>query len=206
MFLTLLLVVVFLVASYLLLKADANLTLLFNGHPTRGHFRNKVFWITGASSGIGESLARSLSEDGAQLVLSSRNEQQLEEMRQSLANPSMAKVLAVDLSQAETLPDKATQAWHLFGHIDVLVNNAGVSCRVPVEDVTEDLVRRMMEVDFFGQIILTQSILPHMTKRECGQIVNVSSLAGKFGMPLRAPYCAAKFALNGYMESLDLDV
>jgi FlaA1/EpsC-like NDP-sugar epimerase len=91
MFLTLLLVVVFLVASYLLLKADANLTLLFNGHPTRGHFRNKVFWITGASSGIGESLARSLSEDGAQLVLSSRNEQQLEEMRQSLANPSMAK-------------------------------------------------------------------------------------------------------------------
>ena len=68
----------------------------------------------------------------------------------------------MDLSKAETLSDIATQAWNLFGHIDVLINNAGISCRVPADEVTEDLVRKIMEVDFFGQIILTQSILPSM--------------------------------------------
>ncbi|XP_062499102.1 dehydrogenase/reductase SDR family member 7-like [Corticium candelabrum] len=196
--------------SYLLwkfIKADADISLLMKPTPNRLHFKDKVVWITGASSGIGEALARMMSEQGARLIISSRNKEQLEDIQKSMNNGHNVKVLVLDLSNMPNAPGLVRQALDMYGHIDVLVNNAGISCRVPVEEVTDDLLRKIMEVDFFfGQVALTQAVLPDMLERRCGQIVNVLSVLGKFGCLLRAPYSAAKFALNGYMSTLRLEI
>ncbi|XP_062523917.1 dehydrogenase/reductase SDR family member 7B-like isoform X2 [Corticium candelabrum] len=116
------------------------------------------------------------------------------------------KVLVLDLSNMPNAPGLVRQALDMYGHIDMLVNNAGISCRGPVEEVTDDLLKKIVEVDFFGQVALTQAVLPDMLECRCGQIVNVVYVLGKFGYLLRAPYSAAKFALNGYMSTLRLEM
>ncbi|XP_062499098.1 dehydrogenase/reductase SDR family protein 7-like [Corticium candelabrum] len=163
---------------------------------------------------VGEALARMMSEQGARLIISSRNKEELEDIQKSMNNGHNVKfvyisvymVLVLDLSNIPNAPELVRQALDMYGHIDVLVNNAGIFCRVPVEEVTDDLLRKIMEVDFFGQVALTQAVLPDMLERRCGQIVNVLSVLGKFGYLLRAPYSAAKFALNGYMSTLRLEM
>ncbi|XP_062523974.1 dehydrogenase/reductase SDR family member 7-like isoform X2 [Corticium candelabrum] len=186
-------------------RADADISLLLKPTPKRDHFKDKVVWITGASSGIGEGVAKILARQGARLIISSRNRGKLENVQMSLNNGRNVKVLVVDLSKLENPTDVVKQAWGLYGHIDVLVNSAGISCRVPVEEVTDELLRTVMEVDFFGQTALTQAVLPGMMEHGCGQIVSVVSILAKLDFPLRAPLTAAKHAMNGYMSALRLD-
>lgn len=162
----------------------------------------QTYWITGASSGIGEALAVQLSKSGAQLILSARNAQKLEELRSRLASPEKVKILSFDLKNAAEAPAVVKKAWECFGSLDVVILNAGLSQRSLVKDTDLKVYRELMEVNYFGNIALTQALLPYFLKSGCGQFVVVSSLVGKFGTPYRSGYAASKHALHGYYDSL----
>ncbi|RUO78946.1 short chain dehydrogenase [Idiomarina tyrosinivorans] len=162
---------------------------------------DKTIWLTGASSGIGLALAKQLAKHGAKLILSSRNQQALEQLRDSLPNAAQHQVLALDLSQPEQAVETAAAA--LQGvDIDILINNAGISQRSLALDTAMPVYRQLMEVDYFAVVALTQWLLPQMVERQQGHIVTVSSVAGKVGTKMRSGYSGAKFAVLGYMDCI----
>ena len=169
------------------------------------YFENKVVWITGASSGIGEELARQLALQGASLILSARNQEKLASIKTSLANHSRHFVLPLDLEKSDEFEVMAQEIVSRYGRIDVLVNNGGISQRSNAFETSMDVNRKIMEVDFFGNIALTKAVLQFMQRQKSGQILVISSIAGKFGFFLRSAYSAAKHALHGYYESLSLE-
>jgi len=165
------------------------------------YFQGKTVWLTGASSGIGLAMAQQLAEAGAHLILTSRRHDALEQVRQSLVHPERHQVLALDLSQPE---QAAVTAKDALGDqvIDILINNAGVSQRSLILETDMSVYRQLMEIDYFGVIALTKLVLPRMVERRAGQIVTVSSVAGKVGTKLRSGYNGAKFGVIGFMDSL----
>lgn len=167
-------------------------------------FYNKVVWITGASSGIGEALAKALASEGAQLILSSRRLDELERVKKTLNSPKVL-VLPLDLAQTDNTNELAKQVIEKFGRIDILINNGGISQRSLAKDTTLDIDRRVMEVNFFGTVALTKSVLPYMLKQQSGHIIVISSVVGKFGFYLRSAYSASKHALEGFFESLRIE-
>lgn len=170
---------------------------------TASELSNSVIWITGASSGIGEALAYAFSKRGARLILSARREDELDRVKASChGNPDQIKILPLDLSQTESLQAKADAATKLFGHVDVLINNGGMSQRATAMEASLDVIRHIMEVNFFGTIALTKAILPHFTKRKSGYVVVISSVMGKFGTKFRSTYAASKHALQGWFDCL----
>ncbi len=110
------------------------------------------------------------------------------------------------MSEPSTLPIIVEAAIQIFGHIDVLINNAGIAQRSLAKETVLDVDRRIMEVDYFGTIALTKYLLPHFLKRKSGHFVTVSSVMGKFGTPYRSGYAAAKHALHGVFDSLRAEV
>lgn len=164
-------------------------------------FSNKLVWITGASSGIGEALALALSRKGARLVLSARRAEQLEQVRARCQQPDRHTVVTLDMTDGASL-EAALAAVRHIGPVDALINNAGISQRAMALDTSIDVVRNLMEVNFFAQIALTQGVLPGMVARRSGLIANLASVAGKIGNPKRSAYCASKHALVGYMDAL----
>ena len=160
----------------------------------------KVVWITGASSGIGEALAVLASRRGAQLVLSARRPAELERVRGLCADPAQVKLLPLDLEGVDA-EAAAQQAQALFGRIDVLVNNAGISQRSLFKDTAMPVYRRIMELDFFAPVALTRALLPAMRQRGTGHVVMIGSVVSKIGAPLRSGYAAAKHALAGFTEA-----
>ncbi len=166
-----------------------------------------VVWITGASSGIGSALAREYSRLGARCILTARNREKLEEVRkQCPRGESGVAVLPGDLGRIETIPELAKKAVVIYGRIDILINNAGVSQRSLVHETSIDVYKDLFNVNVLGTIALTREILPEMIRNRSGQIVAVSSIAGKFGTPLRSGYCATKHALHGFFDSLRAEV
>ncbi|MFC0445186.1 SDR family oxidoreductase [Pseudidiomarina halophila] len=165
------------------------------------YFQGKSVWLTGASSGIGLALAQQLAEAGAHLILTSRRSDVLEHVRTELVHPERHQVLALDLSQPEKAAKEAAEA---LGDqvIDILINNAGVSQRSLILDTDMQVYRQLMEIDYFAVIALTKLVLPRMVERRSGQIVTVSSVAGKVGTKLRSGYNGAKFGVIGFMDSL----
>ena len=169
------------------------------------YFHQKVVWITGASSGIGEELARQLDRAGAQLILSARNVQKLNELKESLQHKEQHLVVQVDLADTSNVGDFAKQIVSHYGRIDVLINNGGISQRATAYDTTMEVNRQIMEVNFFGNIAMTKAVLPIFRQQKSGQILVISSIAGKFGFHLRSAYSASKHALFGYYESLVME-
>ena len=165
-------------------------------------YTGKIVWITGASSGIGEALAYTFSNKGAKLILSARNEERLREVQKRCINPEKHLVLPLDLLDADSLPEKCYKVLNRFGHLDILVNNSGVSQRCLVAQTGIETDRRIMETNFFGTIALTKAVLPSMLEKRSGHIVVISSVAGKLGTPLRSSYSASKHALHGFFDSL----
>ncbi len=166
-------------------------------------YTNKTVWITGASSGIGEAMAKAYHEEGANLILSSRNEEALKKVQTSLGDDaSKIKVLAIDLTKPDTFHTKTEEAVAFFGSIDVLVNNGGVSQRSIFEETNLDTYRMLMEVNYFGSVGLTKEVVPHMIKQKSGHIVVTSSVAGKIGTKYRTGYSASKHAIQGFFDSL----
>ena len=162
----------------------------------------QTYWITGASSGIGEALSLALNRRGERVILSARRANELERVRQHCAFPDRVCVLPLDLSAADTLAQKTEEAVAAFGSIDVLIHNGGISQRSRVSDTALEVDRRLMEVNFFGTVALTKALLPHFVARQAGHFVIISSLVGKFGTPLRSAYAASKHALHGFFDSL----
>lgn len=165
-------------------------------------FAGQVVWITGASSGIGEACARAFAAAGARVVLSSRRPEELERVRQALPEPARHLVLPLDLARAESFPAAVAEVLARCGHVDVLVNNGGVSQRARALETDAAVERALMEVDYFGPVALTKALLPSMLARRRGHVVVVSSVMGYLGTPGRSTYAAAKHALHGYFDSL----
>ncbi len=170
-----------------------------------GYLNNKVIWITGASSGIGEALTYELAKRrGVRLIISSRRKEELERVKGNCPQPVQAniRILPIDLSQEETLKLCTDAAVQLFGQVDILVNNGGISQRSLAKDTLISVDRQLMEVDYFGTIALTKHLLPYFLKRKSGHFVAVTSVMGIIGTPYRSGYAAAKHALHGFFDSL----
>jgi dehydrogenase/reductase SDR family protein 7B len=163
----------------------------------------KIIWITGAGSGIGKALALAYDERGNTIILSGRKKEQLDAVASLISN---AYVLPLDVVSEHDIELAVAEIAAKFGKVDVLINNAGVSQRALVSETTNEVGRKLMEVNFFGSIHLTKAVLPLMLKSGTGNIVGMSSAAGKFGFPLRSYYAASKHALHGFYESLGLEL
>lgn len=170
------------------------------------YYKNKVIWITGASSGIGEALAVVFSGWDTKLILSSRRKEELERVKRSLSlKPDDVYILPLDLEDPSSLEEKAREALKVFGRIDILINNGGISQRALVLETSIETDRRIMEINYFSGVILTKSIMPAMIAQGGGQIVAVSSVTGKFGFPLRSAYSASKHAMYGFYETVEAE-
>jgi short-subunit dehydrogenase len=170
-------------------------------------FRNKVVWITGASSGIGEALVKAFAKEGSLIILSSRNIQELERVRAEAGlSDTNSMILPLDLAGTQNIVSKVQQVLSKYNRIDILINNGGLSQRAMAEDTDISIDRQIMEVNFFGTVALTKAVLPVMQKQKSGHIVVMSSIAGKFGFYLRSAYSASKHALHGFFESLRMEV
>ncbi len=159
----------------------------------------KRVWITGASSGIGAALARASAAEGAQVLLSGRRQDALAAVA---ADCPGSRTLAFEATDLAALPEIVAAA----GPVDILVNNAGISQRSLALDTSFDVYRTVMEVDFFAPLRLTQLVLPAMVATQSGAIVNIASVAGKIGSPLRTGYCAAKHAMVGWSDALRAEI
>ena len=162
----------------------------------------EVVWITGASSGIGEALAVRFAERGARVVLSARRAEELERVRQGLAQPERHLVVSLDLGDEASLRAAVGKVLGERGAVDVMVHNGGISQRALARETGLEVDRRLMEIDYFGAVDAHQALLPAMRERGGGRFVVVSSLVGRIATPLRSGYAAAKHALHGFFEAL----
>lgn len=169
---------------------------------------NKTIWITGASSGIGEQLAYQLAGKGNNLILSARRKEILEKVKQNCAESAWENIhiLPLDLSEINSLDKAADKAINIYGKIDVLINNGGVSQRSLVKETLFEVDQHIMNVNYFSAVKLTKKVLPGMIENNSGHILVTSSLVGKFGTPLRSAYAASKHALHGFFEALGAEV
>ncbi|MFQ3596165.1 MAG: SDR family NAD(P)-dependent oxidoreductase [Sphingomonadaceae bacterium] len=163
-------------------------------------FAGRRVWITGASSGIGAGLAKAFGAAKAELILSGRKVAALEAVAEAAGGN--AEILPFEATDFDALPAIAARA----GHVDLLINNAGISQRSLAEDTAMQVYRTLMEVDFFAPVALTKLVLPQMLARGDGHIAVVASVAGKVGSPQRSGYCAAKHAVMGFFDSLRTEV
>jgi len=170
------------------------------------NMNNKVVWITGASSGIGEALVYACSNAGAKLIISSRNRDELYRVKSACKSPVNIHVLPLDLEQTDTLTGKAEDAIRIYGHVDILINSGGISQRALALEATLQTEQRLMNVNFWGTVVLSKAVLPNMINHGGGKIVCISSLTGKFGTKFRSAYAASKHALHGYFDSLRSEV
>jgi short-subunit dehydrogenase len=166
----------------------------------------KIFWVTGASSGIGKALCQSLASQGAYLILSSREVKTLEHVKSELTNSDKHHILPLDLADSVNFDFITENAWSLFGKIDYLINNGGISQRSLCLETDESVDRRLMEVDYFGTIKLTKSVARKMVFNRSGSIVSIASIAGKVGSQYRSAYSAAKHAMIGFMDCLRAEI
>lgn len=168
--------------------------------------KNKVVWITGASSGIGEALVYAYDKMGAKLILSARNRDELYRVKTACKSPVNIHVLPLDLENTASLEIKAEEAIRIYGHIDLLINSAGISQRSLALDTKLQTEQRLMDVNFWGTAVLSKAVMQNMIVHGGGKIVCISSLVGKFGTRLRSAYSASKHALHGYFDSLRAEV
>ena len=166
-------------------------------------YQDKVIVITGASSGIGKQLALDLARRGAIIAGCGRSIPRLKEALKEVRSASpTSMMIGCDVSDAEQVHGMMGKIIGDFGHIDVLVNNAGIGMRKPFAETELRTVEEIMRINYFGAVYCTHAALPSMIARRSGHIVNVSSGAGLIGTLNLAAYCASKFALNGWSESL----
>ena len=166
------------------------------------YYKNKIVWITGASTGVGEHLAYAFSEAGAKLIISARRLSELERVKNNCKKETEIRILPLDLEKHDELPEKAKEAENFFGQIDILFHNGGISQRSLLKDTSFDVDKRLMNINYFGSVCITKAVLPGMIKNGGGQIAVMSSLTGKFGAPLRSAYAASKHALHGFYDTL----
>ncbi len=165
--------------------------------------KDQIWWITGASSGLGEALALALADEGAHLILSGRNEKALESVAMLCESKGVQTlIMPFEATDYAKLPDIAAQAWGWRGRIHGLINNAGISQRSLAIETDFSVYQKIIAVDLLAPIALTQANLPRMVAAGGGKIVAISSVAGIVGSPLRSAYSAAKHGVIGYHDSV----
>ncbi|MBT8047977.1 MAG: SDR family oxidoreductase [Xanthomonadales bacterium] len=169
-------------------------------------FKDQVVWITGGSSGIGEALALEFAAAGSRIVLSARREKELNRVRERCIEAGGGAddvlVLPLDVTDHDAMPAAVQKVVNVFGRIDLLINNAGISQRSLCVDTDMSVYRKLFEIDVLGQIALTKAVLPGLLEQGSGHIAITSSVAGKIGVPKRTGYCAAKHAVMGFYDAL----
>lgn len=163
-------------------------------------FNNKVVAVTGGSEGIGKALVELLLKNGAKVATCGRNHDKLYKLQTDFASyPLHATV--TDVSNENDCRRFIESSLKVFGGIDILINNAGISMRAELKDTSVDVIRRVMDINFFGAVYCTHFALNSLIERK-GTIVGVSSIAGYRGLPGRSGYSASKFALQGWLEAI----
>ncbi len=164
--------------------------------------KDKVVIITGASSGIGKALAFSFGHEGAKIVITGRKEAPLLEVSHELSTLGIDNLPIVsDVSIEADNAEMVKKTIEKYGKIDILINNAGISMRAMFEDCDLNVIKTLMDINFYGTVYATKYALPYI-KATKGSIVGVSSIAGYRGLPVRSGYSASKFAMNGFLEAL----
>ncbi|XP_014242746.1 dehydrogenase/reductase SDR family member 7 [Cimex lectularius] len=204
--------VIYILVYFIVLSAtDCDLGLLWALYTGRklDYFKDKVVWITGASSGIGEFLAVELAKNGASLIISARSASNLDRVKKrclDVGTPvNKILVLPFDVTDYKKHEEMFLRATHHFGKLDILVNNAGRSQRAVWEDISTEVDREMFDLNVFSLISLSRLAVKYFDKNGGGHIVVSSSLAGIFGAPFSATYTATKHALHGYFKSLRME-
>lgn len=165
--------------------------------------QGKVGILTGASTGIGAALARELAQRGVKLALAARNQAQLEAVAADCPNSIVISTDVTDSQACNSLVEKTVQH---FGQLDLLINNAGRTMWSTFEDLQDlQVLHELMQLNYFGSVYCTHAALPHLKKSK-GQIVVVSSVSGKTGVPTRTGYAASKHALHGFFDSLRIEL
>ncbi|MCE5179439.1 MAG: SDR family oxidoreductase [Porphyromonadaceae bacterium] len=163
----------------------------------------KTIWITGASSGIGEASAYQFAREKANLILTASKADKLAEVRQECIRLGVrCEILPYDLSNLEGIDELTDKALAIFGQIDIVFLNAGISQRGKTTETDFAVDRKIMDVNFFAPVKITKRLLPKMIENGGGTIAVTSSISGKFGFPLRSAYASSKFALYGFFETV----
>jgi dehydrogenase/reductase SDR family protein 7B len=163
----------------------------------------QIVWITGASSGIGEALTYAYAARGAKVIISARRREELERVKKACkTDPSNIHILPIDLELNQQAPRWYEDAKQAFGTPNILINNGGIGHLGNALDMSETVERKVLDINFWGQVALTKAVLPDMINRGSGKIVVMSSLLGHYGSAKLAAYAASKHALLGYFESL----
>jgi len=163
---------------------------------------NKVVVITGGSSGIGKAMAEKFGQEGSKILITGRNKEELDKAVDELKNKGITIAgFQADVSVEDDNKRMAEEAVRLFGTIDVLINNAGISMRALFSEVDLSVVKKVMDINFYGVLYATKYCLPEIQKNK-GSVIGISSIAGYRGLPGRTGYSASKFALNGFLEVL----
>ncbi len=166
---------------------------------------NKVVVITGASSGIGKALAYTFADRGSKVVIGARNHTKLIEIAEDLKlKGHEVAFVQTDVGDEADCKNLVLTAINQFGKLDILINNAGISMRALFEDTKIEVLKKLMDVNFWGTVYCTKYALPYLLKDK-GSIVGVSSVAGFKGLPARSGYSASKFAMSGFLESVRIE-
>lgn len=164
--------------------------------------KDKVVIITGGSSGIGKALAEVFGKHGSSVLITGRNADDLAVAVDDLKKQGiLASGFVADVSKEEDNEKMVAEALQTYGRIDILINNAGITMRALFEEVEMEVIRKVMDINFFGVLYATKYCLPEILKNK-GSVVGISSVAGYRGLPARTGYSASKFALNGFLEVL----
>ncbi len=167
----------------------------------------RVALLTGASSGIGAATARALARQGTTVGLVARRTDRLEEvLADCLPHAPRSRAWPADLADPDAAADLALEIWDALGHLDLVINNAGIPMRRPVPKLTMDEIRRVMDVNYFSPVAIILALLPRLLAQGHGTVVNVSSVGGRLGIPTEAAYSASKFALCGWTEAMAVDL
>ena len=168
------------------------------------YFYDKVIIITGASSGIGLATAKLFSSKGSKLVLAARSYDKLLQIQSEMPEPSKVLCVKTDVTVEDDCRNLIQQTVECFGRIDILINNAGISMRALFIDLDLDVMRRLMDTNFWGTVYCTKYALPYLLKTK-GSLVGVISTAGHIGLPGRSGYSASKFAIRGFLNTIRVE-
>jgi NADP-dependent 3-hydroxy acid dehydrogenase YdfG len=168
-------------------------------------FADKVVIITGASSGIGKACAFEFAANGSKVVLAARNEDELLKVKNSIINlGGEASFKKTDVRSIDDCKDLINNVVEKYGKIDILVNNAGISMRASFEDLDLQIIKEMMDTNFYGAVYCTKFALPHLL-RQNGTVIGISSISGLTPLPGRTGYCASKHAIDGFFNTLRVE-
>ncbi len=165
----------------------------------------KVMWITGASSGIGEALAKWYNKRGWRLVLTARRKDALEDVVNGLERPENTLILPMDVSEFERYPESVDTVLNHFGRIDCCILNAGISHRSYIRETRFEVFKKLIDVNYLGTVAHAHAVLPEFRRAGSGHFVVISSMMGKFSSPGRAGYCGSKHALHGFFDGLRME-